>query len=88
MPGLLAAFELMDVDSDGCLTEEELTQLPIDVIPINELKKLSVNDMSELFQLLDVDGRDLSEECAMFGDLQMCACLSLSCAISFLSQCL
>ena len=57
LPELLAAFERLNLDSNGCLKEEEFLRLPIDTIRVEELKKLSVNDMAHLFQLLDVDGR-------------------------------
>eukprot|EP00438_Fugacium_kawagutii_P028550 Skav227716 [mRNA] locus=scaffold802:25093:28424:- [translate_table: standard] len=57
LPELLAAVEALDVDSNGILTEQELLHLPIDTIPPQELKKVSVRDMAELFHLLDVHER-------------------------------
>eukprot|EP00435_Cladocopium_sp_Y103_P014152 s441_g3.t1 len=57
LPQLLAAFQRLNLDSSGRLTEEEFARLPTEVIPAKELKKFSVTDMAQLFQLLDVDGR-------------------------------
>ena len=56
LPELLAAFQRLNLDSKGRLTEEEFARLPTEVIPLKDLKKLSVTDLAQLFQLLDVDG--------------------------------
>lgn len=59
LPELLAAFQHLNLGSDGRLTEEEFARLPIEMIPVKDLKKLSMTDMTQLFQLLDVDGRGI-----------------------------
>eukprot|EP00435_Cladocopium_sp_Y103_P042299 s604_g11.t1 len=55
LPQLLSAFQELDVDGSGCLTKEEVENVPIDILPPKMLEAISIESMPELFELLDVD---------------------------------
>lgn len=55
LPALLEAFQELDADGSGCLTKEEVENVPIDILPPKMLEAISIESMPELFELLDVD---------------------------------
>ncbi|CAE7475710.1 Scn11a [Symbiodinium natans] len=68
MPRLLQIFNDIDKDGSGTLTVEEMSMVPVDVIPEELRNKSRVSSMHEVFEMLDVDGG---------GELTRATCLQL-----------
>ena len=56
LPALLEIFHRLDTDESGCITREEIAHVPLDMLPPKLLETVSVDSMTDLFELLDVDG--------------------------------
>ncbi|CAE7606803.1 Scn5a [Symbiodinium natans] len=56
MPRLLAVFGEIDRDGSGTLTMEEMSLVPIDIIPEELRAKSNISTMHDVFEMLDVDG--------------------------------
>eukprot|EP00913_Durusdinium_trenchii_P018735 g17605.t1 len=56
LPALLDIFQKLDTDESGCITREEIENVSLDMLPPKLLETVSVDSMSDLFDLLDVDG--------------------------------
>ncbi|OLQ15725.1 Muscle calcium channel subunit alpha-1 [Symbiodinium microadriaticum] len=49
-------FNEIDEDASGCVTHDEIEKVSVDVLPPRLLETVSVDSMTDLFELLDVDG--------------------------------
>jgi len=56
MPRLVEIFSEIDKDGSGTLTMEEMSLVPVDIIPEELLAKSNVGSMHDVFDVLDVDG--------------------------------
>lgn len=56
MPRLLTIFGEIDKDGSGTLTMEEMSHVPIDIIPEELRAKTNISSMHDVFEMLDVDG--------------------------------
>ncbi|CAE6972011.1 unnamed protein product [Symbiodinium sp. CCMP2592] len=56
LPRLLEIFNEIDEDASGCVTHDEIEKVSVDVLPPRLLETVSVDSMTDLFELLDVDG--------------------------------
>ena len=53
---MLDFFHQLDSNESGCITKDEIAQVPLSMLPPKLLETLSVDSMTDLFELLDVDG--------------------------------
>lgn len=56
LPSLLDIFQTLDTDMSGFITRDELDAVPVDILPASVLESLPIDNMQELFEMLDVDG--------------------------------
>ena len=55
MPVLIEIFQTIDTDHSGLITREEVSHVPIDILPPRVLEAVCVDNMEDIFDLLDVD---------------------------------
>eukprot|EP00931_Biecheleriopsis_adriatica_P041099 TRINITY_DN23532_c0_g1_i1.p1 TRINITY_DN23532_c0_g1~~TRINITY_DN23532_c0_g1_i1.p1 ORF type:complete len:622 (-),score=142.90 TRINITY_DN23532_c0_g1_i1:72-1748(-) len=55
LPSMIEIFKRLDSDNSGLVSLEEISQVPADLLPKAIMEKASVDGMSELFELLDID---------------------------------
>ncbi|CAJ1333186.1 unnamed protein product [Effrenium voratum] len=56
LPALLDIFRELDKDASGLITHEEVDEVPIDILPPRVLDSVYVDNMRDIFDLLDVNG--------------------------------
>eukprot|EP00439_Symbiodinium_sp_Y106_P058139 s720_g8.t1 len=55
LPVLIGIFQTIDTDHSGLITREEVSHVPIDILPPRVLEAVCVDNMEDIFDLLDVD---------------------------------
>ncbi|OLP94417.1 Voltage-dependent L-type calcium channel subunit alpha-1S [Symbiodinium microadriaticum] len=69
LPTLIATFNHLDRDESGSITREEIENVPIEILPSKVLENVSIDNMVDLFEMLDVEGNGRLELDEFIGGL-------------------
>mmetsp|Transcript_49922 Transcript_49922/g.117505 ORF Transcript_49922/g.117505 Transcript_49922/m.117505 type:complete len:547 (+) Transcript_49922:65-1705(+) len=69
LPTLITTFNHLDRDESGFITREEIENVPIEILPSKVLENVSIDNMVDLFEMLDVEGNGRLEMDEFIGGL-------------------
>jgi len=73
LPSLIEIFHELDADQSGLITHDEVENVPVSILPPRVLDALCIENITDIFDFLDVDGTgELSQMEFVEGLLQLC----------------
>ena len=57
LPSLIEIFHQLDADKSGLITHDEVENVPVTILPPRVLDSLCVENITDIFDYLDVDTR-------------------------------